>query len=76
MPTYAYLYEDLGNIAERDRATQELNVILLALQEEGAKILDVKISTADKEWVSYAQSLLYTKQKGLFNPEKIASMAP
>jgi hypothetical protein len=47
VPTYVYLYEDLGNIRDT-RTTQELNTKLYGLQEHGAKIRDVKISTVDK----------------------------
>jgi hypothetical protein len=46
---FVYIYEDLGTVRRTKTTTQELNTVLYGLQERGAKILDVKISTVNKE---------------------------
>jgi len=54
---FVYVYEDLGTIRRTQTATDELNTLLYGLQERGAKILDVKISTMNKE-IGIARSFL------------------
>jgi hypothetical protein len=56
--TFVYVYEDLR--ARRTQTTNELNSLLYGLQERGAKILDVKMSTINKEiGVAYSFLIIY-----------------
>ena len=58
MSTFVYVYEDLR--ARRTQTTNELNSLLYGLQERGAKILDVKMSTINKEiGVAYSFLIIY-----------------
>ena len=49
MSKFVYVYEDLGTIRRTQTTTNELNTLLYGLQERGAKISDIKISTLNKE---------------------------
>jgi len=57
MSKFVYIHEDLGTVRRTQTTTQELNTLLYGLQERGAKILDVKISTINKE-MGVARSFL------------------
>ena len=63
MSKFVYVYEDLGTIRRTKTTTDELNTLLYGLQEHGAKILDVKISTINKE-LGVARSFLIIYQAG------------
>jgi hypothetical protein len=54
---FVYVYEDLGTIRRTQTTTNELNALLYGLQERGAKISDIKISTLNKE-IGIARSFL------------------
>ena len=57
MSKFVYVYEDVGTIRRTQTTTNELNALLYGLQERGAKISDVKISTMNKE-IGIARSFL------------------
>jgi len=56
MPTFVYVWEDGSEFAAR--STYRLNDTLESLQKKGAKILDVKVSTASEENYQYRTYLI------------------
>ena len=63
MSKFVYIYEDLGTVRRTQTTTHELNTLLYGLQERGAKILDLKISTVNKE-LGIARTFLIIYEAG------------